>query len=661
MNHYKKTITFILSAILALPLFVKAAPVWVDKNGQKVEAEFIKANDTELTISFYGEEMVMPLDSLSPFSRALAIKMRNEAANGGGRQVPVWTDTQGRKIKAHFIKADASSITLDMEGNVFKLPLEMLDAQSMRQAFAMSQAGASSQSLGTAPEPRTSAASPPTAPVPSPKPSPQASKPPPPTAVVEAPAEKVPQSKPEVKGTDPNGPLDLTQPMVWVSSDGRPLSAIFKELKGNDISLQLTSGKDLTMPLEKFNDSSKTLARKLKALMDNESKKAAQALAKRKKMKLPSVTEQDLDKAHSLKNSEGNIVEAKFIEANDERVVISLASNSNRRIPLPWDKLSEESQALMEALRQLKKSMLPRTAAASGNKLPSFVNGSFAGYNSVINTDRFDVALKASPNGSGGVTVRIWLKSDDESLPPRRFDVNYHTHFTYRSIRKHPDGKIEREKDGTPKYRWPRSHRRITKFDTILEPSMDREKITLTGTFNNKGTFEYNMELNSKGLIFWSKMKEPKLPKPKTETDPVHTPTRLSFSIGIPGLISDAKNASVDKVKSIVGDAYLSLRPQSGKPQKYPFDVQWTVTKKKYAGEKSGALKSLTVEGFPYGDTKLTAIPFNTSGMNFGYGYSYGMVFPFQGLHFNYSGADERYRQEIPKSRGLKVLLTEVD
>jgi len=659
MNNHKIVTVFILSAILGLPLFVEAAQVWVDKNGQKIEAEFIKANDTELTISFYGEEMVMPLDSLSPFSRALAVKMRNEAANGGGNQVPVWTDTQGRKIKAHFIRADASSITLDMDGNVFKLPLEMLDAKSMRQAFAMSQASSSSQSAGTAPEPP--APSPPIAPAPSPKPAPQASKPPPPVAVVEPPAAKVPPVSPEVKGTDPNGPLDLAQPMVWISSDGRPLSAIFKELKGNDLSLQLTSGKDLTLPLEKFNDNSKSLAKKLKALRDEESKKAAQALAKRKKMKLPAVTEQDLEKSHPLKNSEGNIVEAKFIEANDERVVIALASNTNRRIPLPWDKLSEESQALMEALRQLKKAMLPRTAAAAGNKLPSFVNGSFAGYNSVIETDRFDVALHATPNGRGGVLVRIWLKSDDDSLPPRHFDVNFNTEFTYRAIRRNPDGKIDREKDGTPKYRWPRSRRRITKFDTVLDPSMDREKITLIGSFNNKGTFEYNMELNSKGLIFWSKMKEPQLPKPKTETDPVQTPTKLSFSIGIPGLISDAKNATADKVNSIVGDAYLSLRPQSGKPQKYPFDEQWTVTKKKYAGEKLGALKSLTIEGYPYGDNKLTAIPFNTSGMSFGYGFGYGLVFPFQGLHFYYAGADEKYRQEIPKSRALKVLLTEVD
>jgi hypothetical protein len=37
------------------------------------------------------------------------------------------------------------------------------------------------------------------------------------------------------------------------------------------------------------------------------------------------------------------------------------------------------------------------------------------------------------------------------------------------------------------------------------------------------------------------------------------------------------------------------------------------------------------------------------------------MQFPFQGLHFVYSGNEDRFKQEIPKSRALKVLLTEVD
>ena len=38
-------------------------------------------------------------------------------------------------------------------------------------------------------------------------------------------------------------------------------------------------------------------------------------------------------------NSEGNTVAAKFIEVNDERVVIAMSNNPNCQIPLPWENL----------------------------------------------------------------------------------------------------------------------------------------------------------------------------------------------------------------------------------------------------------------------------------------------------------------------------------
>ncbi len=657
-------LTLFLSSILcAHAQGNSGTQTWVDKNGQKIEARFVKADQENLTVEMYGEELVLPLDTLSPFSRALAMKMRSQGAQATVPQVPVWTDVQGRVIRANFVRADVSSITLEMNGQNFTLPLEMLDAKSMRQAFIFSQKATSSAPQNFAPAapaipvaPSLPPAQPAQPPIPSPKPTA-----PPPPVITKTP-EPAAVKGPTSKGTDPNGPLDPTKPQIWVSSDGRPLEAYFIDLKGNEITIKTKGGQNLSMSLDKFDSNAPLLAKKLKALKDQENQKLAQAVAKRKSMKVPAVTEDDLDKSHSLKNSEGNTVDAKFIEADDEGVVIAMSNNPNRRIPLPWEKFSEESQALLEALRRIKKTMVPKFAAAKGNKLPSFSNGKFSGYNSVIETERFDVGLLADPDPShAGVRVTIWLKSDDDNLPPRKFTVYFQNTYTFRTVKKNPDGKIARDDKGTPIYRWPRAHRRITKFDTLPEPSMDREKITLTGTFDNGGKFEYNMELNAKGLLFWSELDEPKPAKAKSETDRIVSPTRLHFLVGVPGLIQDAKNVTADKMEKIVGDAYLSLRPQSGKPQKYPFKEQWTVTKKKYAGEKLGALKSMTVEGYPYGDTKLTAIPMNTSGMNFGYGYSYGMQFPFQGLHFVYSGNEDRFKQEIPKSRALKVLLTEVD
>lgn len=53
--------------------------VWTDLNGQKIEAEFVRADESTVTISMEGQELDLPLDSLSGFSKALAIKLRKES------------------------------------------------------------------------------------------------------------------------------------------------------------------------------------------------------------------------------------------------------------------------------------------------------------------------------------------------------------------------------------------------------------------------------------------------------------------------------------------------------------------------------------------------------------------------------------------------------
>ena len=125
-------LTLFLSSILCVhALGNSGTQTWVDKNGQKIEARFVKADQENLTVEMYGEELVLPLDTLSPFSRALAMKMRSQGGQATVPQVPVWTDVQGRVIRANFVRADVSSITLEMNGQNFTLPLEMLDAKSM--------------------------------------------------------------------------------------------------------------------------------------------------------------------------------------------------------------------------------------------------------------------------------------------------------------------------------------------------------------------------------------------------------------------------------------------------------------------------------------------------------------------------------------------------
>ena len=137
-------------------------------------------------------------------------------------QVPL-TDVQGRVIRANFVRADASSITLEMNGQNFTLPLEMLDAKSMRQAFIFSQKATSSAPQNftpAAPAIPVAPSLPPAQPAQPPIPSPKPTAPPPPviTKTPEPAAVKGPTSK----GTDPNGPLTLPS-LRFGCPDGDPL------------------------------------------------------------------------------------------------------------------------------------------------------------------------------------------------------------------------------------------------------------------------------------------------------------------------------------------------------------------------------------------------------------------------------------------------------
>ena len=600
----------------------QSAQLWIDQNGRKIEASFLKIDQENLILDTFGQKLVVPLEILSPASRSLAYKMSELAPQGGESIVPTWTDVQGRLIRANFIRADAYSITLEMDDQNFTLPMEMLDKKSMHQAFIFSQDTDLPKKVST-----------------------QKTK-----------AQIQPSSSNHINSdsakSKPASTPNHTQPQLWKSVDGRTITAVFIDQNDQEITLSIKPGKEVKMPLSKLSPESKMLSKTLKELKDKEGQKRAQEIALRKKMKVPKLTDEDLEKIHSLKNDSNQTVKAKFIGGNDKGVTISLANNPSRPIPMKWDHFNTESQGLLEGLRRLKKSMI---TPAGKNRLASFSRGPFKGYNSVLTSEHYNVALSAN-----GKSVMIWLKSTEAKQKPKAFTVNFQNTYNYRALKRDNKGKIERHANGKPVYRWPSRSRSIKKLDDFFEPSMSRENITLRGSLDNGAKFEYNVELNKKGLRFWSKLEEKKPAPPKTELDIAFTPTKLYFSVGVPGLISDAKNATNQKVKEIVGDASVSLRPQSGTLRQFPYKEQWTITKKKFQGEKFSTLQSMIFAGFPYGKNKLTVINQSTSDMRIGYNYGYGVLFPFQGMTINYGGRAGKYSQEIPKSRALKIEIGEM-
>ena len=90
----------------------EALHAWTDVQGRTLQASFVKSDGVILTIKWNGQNVPIPLASLSPASQALAQKLSQAKANPSAPnpgQMHSWTDTQGRTLQATFIKVDATT------------------------------------------------------------------------------------------------------------------------------------------------------------------------------------------------------------------------------------------------------------------------------------------------------------------------------------------------------------------------------------------------------------------------------------------------------------------------------------------------------------------------------------------------------------------------
>ena len=114
----------------SLSLLSAKTYIWTDTNGQQIEAEFVRCSADTLTISMQGQELDLPINSLSAFSKALAIKLRTESAPAKPANLHPWKDLQGRVIQAEFLEASSSTVKLMWNGQPFELPIATLSQES---------------------------------------------------------------------------------------------------------------------------------------------------------------------------------------------------------------------------------------------------------------------------------------------------------------------------------------------------------------------------------------------------------------------------------------------------------------------------------------------------------------------------------------------------
>jgi hypothetical protein len=446
-----------------------------------------------------------------------------------------------------------------------------------------------------------------------------------------------------------SGKLSLDAEHNWKSSTGSLIKAKFISIEGDSINLALYGGRsEQSIPLVRLSEDSRQLAKKLQAMLVQQNKLQQQLAGKRKNMKVPPLVEADLGKSHSWKSSDGNLIEAIFVAANEKGVTLLMKNNPNRPYELPWVRLSAESQALGEGLKRLKEKLMPKNPAilpANGGTLSRYGDGKWKGYNTVLESAVYDVALHSSGN-----VVKVWLKNQgkegDSALGERAkrvpLSVNFRAYYYLNP--------------GERNKQW--RHRKIVSYENPPKVSMDREETTIRGTLDNGSTFEYVMQINHRGLSFWGEVDEKKSGE---------NATIFSIALYSPNFIPDVANKTMKEIEPLVGDGCLYIDPLESKRAKIPMLEKWTDVLGKFSGNAWNPIKSAELMGFPFGSHKIKVTPTSLSGMVFRWGKGYSGTFPFQGIHLvhrtedSYEAAssktpsDYKKRLEIPKSKRLNV------
>ena len=610
-------------ALFSLTLFFTTLGIaqelhpWTDLQGRTLEASFMKSDGVTVTINWNGKVVPIPLASLSPESQALAQKLSAPSvsvnpfdtikAPANPKQLHPWTDLQGRTLKAVFIKSDSSTVTVEWQGKVVPLPLASLNPES--RALAIRLGGCFQTKV----------------------------------APVETKKEVV------IKKPASSGKLSLDAEHNWKSSTGSLIKAKFISIEGDSINLALYGGRsEQSIPLVRLSEDSRQLAKKLQAMLVQQNKLQQQLAGKRKSMKVPPLVEADLGKSHSWKSSDGNLIEAIFVAANEKGVTLLMKNNPNRPYELPWVRLSPESQALGEGLKRLKEKLMPKNPAilpANGGTLSRYGDGKWKGYNTVLESAVYDVALHSSGN-----VVKVWLKNQgkegDSALGERAkrvpLSVNFRAYYYLNP--------------GERNKQW--RHRKIVSYENPPKVSMDREETTIRGTLDNGSTFEYVMQINHRGLSFWGEVDEKKSGE---------NATIFSIALYSPNFIPDVANKTMKEIEPLVGDGCLYIDPLESKRAKIPLLDKWTDVLGKFSGNAWNPIKSAELMGFPFGSHKIKVTPTSLSGMDFRWGKGYSGTFPFQGIHLvhrtedSYEAAssktpsDYKKRLEIPKSKRLNV------
>ena len=324
---------------------------FTDVNGRTLQAKYIGSSADSVKIEWNGQTFELPLITLDGETQSLVDRLSKVTApSDSSEEVQKWTDTQGRTIEAKFVKADKLTLTIDWNGKVTTLPLTMFSASSRKLAAELQNQQTQSES-------------------------------------VNAPAPKI----------DLAGEMDLSKEYPWQNTSGQTAYGSFVELGKSDLKILMSRGtREVAIPIDSLNKDSLALDKKLQTLATAEQKGLAALAKKRKAMKVPAVTEADLEIEHDFTNTSGQVVKAQFVDADDKMISLLMARRSKTPFKLAWTSFADESVAKLEALRRKRVEVdnaKPKIIAAKGNRLSYYGSGKYKGYNTVFDTENYAVAM----------------------------------------------------------------------------------------------------------------------------------------------------------------------------------------------------------------------------------------------------------------------------
>tara|TARA_Y100000588_G_scaffold322312_1_gene354194 strand:- start:920 stop:3673 length:2754 start_codon:yes stop_codon:yes gene_type:complete len=118
---------------------------WTDKTGRTIRAKLVKTDVENLTVELEGALYALTLAQLSPETQKLVQTLAGPTKEPvpqpepGKDEPQEWKDVNGRHIQARFVKLAGETLTIEMNGQNFDLPIDRLSPDS--QALARRLAG----------------------------------------------------------------------------------------------------------------------------------------------------------------------------------------------------------------------------------------------------------------------------------------------------------------------------------------------------------------------------------------------------------------------------------------------------------------------------------------------------------------------------------------